>query len=207
MTRTSAPTIHRVLSASLAGALLLAAAGILFFSTAQPALAANPVVITVPTPGLQGGTQQLVQGTADPGDLITVDVTPVGEGTGCTATVDAAGNWVCLTTGLVTDPDLTFTATRNSGTAPPDLYQTTVSNILPPTIDGIVGGEITSSNPTPTITGTAYPGAAVHITVDNANPNVCTADGSGMYSCPWPADPPLATAPQDAGVGYPVAVY
>ncbi|MDR0283554.1 MAG: Ig-like domain-containing protein, partial [Propionibacteriaceae bacterium] len=129
-----------------------------------------------------------VTGTGEPGAAVTVQ-DKAGHGL-CTATVGATGAWSCtvpagqaLTEGpaelVVTQTDK---AGNVSGPATDDL---TVDLTAPaaPTVTGPLSG-VATNDPTPTVTGTGEPGAAVTV-ADKAGNVLCAATvaADGSWSC------------------------
>ncbi|MDF1564849.1 MAG: Ig-like domain-containing protein [Deltaproteobacteria bacterium] len=123
-------------------------------------------------------------GTAEPGT--TVDVTVDGSVV-CTATADAAGAWTCSGSSPLGEGShsVSATATDAAGNATPTTEQTfTVDTIDPaaPIITDPADGK-TTSDTTPTFSGTAEPGASVDVTVDGSTACTTTADAAGTWSC------------------------
>jgi hypothetical protein len=189
---------RKVLSAALLTGIVLATSGALLVLEAESADAAGPVPVTILSPATgtySYSTDTPFAGIATPGETITITTT---EGPGCSALADASDNWSCTVNGLTTSPSITATATGNFTDAPPNLDSSTFSLLWVPNINGTVGQRITSSDAQPTLTGTADPGAAVHVGL-NASTCSATADGSGNWSCT--ISPAL---PDAAGYGDPL---
>lgn len=164
---------------------------------------APPTVTGPGSPYYTDNLSQTVSGVGEIGSTVQVrwanypsimGVTPY-----CSAVVDGGGAWSCA-------PPTPFTAGQSinvgaiafdeAGNDSGDFDAD--SNIVfldSPTINGLVaGGTIDSNNPTPSFSGTAYPGANVELKVELGAPVQCldagspiVADGSGNWSCTVPA--------------------
>ncbi|HEX3679352.1 MAG TPA: Ig-like domain-containing protein [Galbitalea sp.] len=189
---------RKVLSATLFAGIIVASSGVLLILEAESADAAGPISVTILSPATgtySYSTDTTFRGIATPGEAITVTTT---QGPGCTALADASDNWSCDVDGLTTSESITATATGNFTDAPPNLDTSTFSLVWIPNINGTIGQRITSSDPQPTLTGTADPGAVVNVGLNSSSCST-TADGSGKWSCT--ISPAL---PDAAGYGDPV---
>ncbi|NJM42245.1 MAG: adhesin, partial [Anaerolineae bacterium] len=142
--------------------------------------------ITSPAPGsVVSDTTPTLSGTAEPSSTVTIKDGPT---TICTAVADASGAWTCtLSTPLSNGPhSITASSTDPAGNTSPSSAPTaiTVDNAAPsaPVITVPAASSTTSDN-TPTISGTAEPNSTVQVT-EGGTP-ICTAvtDGSGNWSC------------------------
>ena len=149
-------------------------------------VAPNVPVIDVPTANaVISTTTPAISGQAEPGSTVTVKE---GANTVCTATTDGGGNWTCTPTTALTVGvhNVTATATDGAGNTSPAtaVRPFTIDTAVPgaPNISAPTAGS-TSSNSTPTISGSAEPGATV--TVKEGGVTLCTAiaNGSGVWSC------------------------
>ncbi len=115
-----------------------------------------------------------VRGTATPGS--TVDVRVAGA-TVCGVTVPADGGWACdarVPDGTGVPVSVTATLAGGEATA-----ATSVEALGPPTID-----DPGTRPSTGLVRGTAYPGAAMRVSVGGGEPRFCPpADQSGFWSC------------------------
>jgi large repetitive protein len=128
----------------------------------------------------------VISGSAEPGAALTITILDAQGATieTLTATADAQGAW-SVTPAALADGAYTVNATAsdaagNSATAGPRAFSVDTSapgvTITAPT----AGQQLAST--TPTITGTADPGATVTILIDGMSVGTATADASGMWS-------------------------
>lgn len=138
---------------------------------------AGPPSLTV-DPGINPGpTTQPITGTATPGAPIVI-TGPMGQ-TLCSTTASVSGTFACpvsLTAGV---NNLTVTACNASGCTSQPISRTAIPA---PTV--AIDPMPTTSSLTPTVSGTATPGAIVAIVGPN-NTTLCSAVASqaGSYSC------------------------
>ncbi|MDY7225554.1 Ig-like domain-containing protein [Hyalangium rubrum] len=157
--------------------------------TIDTSLPSTPV-ITGPTPNqVLTDTTPTITGTATPGNTVNVYIdgstTPA-----CTAVANASGVWSCDVGTPLSQGPHTVTATATDGlgnTSPPsNTVPFTIDTEAPtaPVITGPTSGQVVGDN-TPTITGTAEPGATVTVYIDGSTTPACTAvaDASGNWSC------------------------
>ncbi|MBE2254508.1 MAG: Ig-like domain-containing protein, partial [Myxococcus sp.] len=146
--------------------------------------------ITVPAEAATTSPSPTVSGVAEP--FSTVRLFVDGSATAaCTAVTNAAGNYTCLIAGPLAAGAHTLTATA-SDAAGNTSASTPVRNFTvgaatppgPPVIATPAAGSSTSDT-TPTVSGTATPGAEVRVYVDGALTPACTATASstGAFSC------------------------
>jgi hypothetical protein len=173
---------RQALSAALFGGIVLASSGVLVVLEAESADAASPVPVVIQSPAT--GTYSYsslttFSGIATPGENIAVTTS---QGLGCNAITNATDAWTCAVNGLTTSPAITATATGDLNDAPPNQYSVTFALIDVPQIDGTTLQQIKSTNPQPTLTGTADPGAFVSLGLGSSG---CTATAtvSGVWSC------------------------
>jgi large repetitive protein len=150
--------------------------------TAAPAVAID----TPAEAAILTSTQPVISGSAEPGAALTITILDAQGATieTLTATADAQGAW-SVTPAALADGAYTVNATAsdaagNSATAGPRAFSVDTSapgvTITAPT----AGQQLAST--TPTITGTADPGATVTILIDGMSVGTATADASGMWS-------------------------
>jgi hypothetical protein len=151
-------------------------------------------VITGPADGsVTGDSTPTVTGTAEPGATVTV----VLAGTTYPTTADpSTGAWSVQVTTPLTDGPYTVTATATDAagnTSPAASNAFTVdTTVAAPVITAPTSGTVTNDN-TPTITGTAEPGATVTVTTSTGQVlGTVTADGTGAWTL-TPAALPDAT--------------
>ncbi|MBX5481091.1 MAG: adhesin [Myxococcaceae bacterium] len=171
--------------------------------TAPPAPA-----VTDPADGDQVNTSSpTVTGTGEPGATVNVyvDGTLVG-----TAQVDMNGNW-SLPLPMQSDGDHTITveAVDPAGNVGPETSIDVTIDTVPPAAPVVLtpAEMATETTPTPTVSGTAEPGATVEITVDGVVVGTVTADTNGDWSYTLTPDQALgegnhtvsATATDEAG--------
>ncbi len=140
-----------------------------------------PFQITSPTPGDQIAESALtVDGVGEPGTSVTLSV---AEAEGCTATVDAAGDWSCLIDGLPEGP-ATVTA-MSTDTGLEDELTITINTSTWVTIESPVGevdAETLTESPEH-VSGTAEPGAAITLMLNGESVCEITAGDDGDWSC------------------------
>jgi MYXO-CTERM domain-containing protein len=150
-------------------------------------LTAPNLAITAPTDGLITNVGDVtITGTSDPEQVVQVTVTDAGgaEVFSGDVTADANGDWSVDVTGLA-DGDYTVDAVAadeagNEATAGPVSF--TVNTGAPTiTITSPAPGEEIDS-PTPTISGTAEPGATVEIFIDGEKVDEVTAGEDGTWT-------------------------
>jgi outer membrane protein OmpA-like peptidoglycan-associated protein len=152
-------------------------------------------VITTPVEGsLTNDTTPTITGTSKPGSTVTVTENGV---TLCTAVTDANGNWSCTpSTPLNPGPHaIIATATEGSTTSPASPVRNfTVDTTAPaaPSITSPTEGS-TTTDTTPTITGTAEAGSTVTVTENGVTLCTAVADANGNWSCT--PSTPLADGP------------
>ena len=134
-------------------------------------------VITTPTNGAP------VSGTGEAGATVVV-TTP--SGATCTTVVAANGTWSCtLSPSPVDGEDITADQTDEAGnTSPPTTVSGGIDTTAPdaPVITAPVDGSVGNDN-TPTVTGTAEPGATVVVTGPLGETCTALADVNGDWSC------------------------
>ena len=142
-------------------------------------------VITAPVDGAIGNNNTpTVVGTAEPGATVTV-TGPLGET--CTAVADINGDWSCTIAPALQEGvnQLDATATDPAGnTSPADSISITVDTVAPagPVITAPADGSSINDN-TPTVSGTAEPGATVVVTGPLGETCMAVADINGDWSC------------------------
>lgn len=176
----------RSTTALIAGAALaLASAGVLVVATAERASAVD-LQVTTPEYTLFTSTNGFLEGTANPGDPVSVDLG--GAGPDCNTVADGSGNWSCLLT-FTRSAYTVFTAYRPDDGDP--LYQDSEGweyyvNI-PPTMTTPANGALLNDR-TPTVSGGgAASGEVVNV---GAGASGCSAvaDAAGNWSCDVAAD-------------------
>ena len=150
------------------------------------------VTIEAPTPGTVVRTgQPVVSGTGNPNSVVTITVTDDnGVVVTDTTTTDNDGNWIWIpaSTDELDEGDYTITATIDLGNSlPPAEDDTSITVLLGDDviIDSPTDGSTVST--TPTVTGTAPPGATIVITVDGEPVGTTTADDNGQWT--WTPGP------------------
>ncbi|HEU5098696.1 MAG TPA: Ig-like domain-containing protein, partial [Roseiflexaceae bacterium] len=139
-------------------------------------------------------------GTAEPGSTVTV---VEGTTTLCTATADGAGMWSCapITPLSAGDHSITVIVTDPAGNTGPASDPRTVtidtSTAIAPTITSPTPGS-TTTDPTPTFSGTGEPGSSATMNEGTTVLCVATADSNGDWSCTPTA--PLANGYHDITV-------
>lgn len=157
---------------------------------ASPAPTSTPAplapTITSPSGGdlVTTGTVGLT-GTGSPGDTIQVFVD--AHGPECQAQVDTAGDWTCTVTGLADGPDRILSAVVVGDTS--RSASVSVAALSPPTISGTSGASVSSGG----VRGTAYPGAAVTVTISGGASCSFPADSTGSWGCVLPGPPASGT--------------
>ncbi len=146
---------------------------------------AAPVIAT-PAQGDTTTGQPVISGTAEPGSTVLVQVDGVEVGT---ATADAVtGAWSLTPTAALVDGPHTVSATATDvagNTSPEASHTFNVDNSVPPSpviITPANGAFLNSADVL--VTGTATPGATVHVYVDGVEVGTTTANGSGEWSFP-----------------------
>lgn len=178
-------TVRSTTALIAAAALALASAGVLVLATAERASAVS-LQVTTPEYTLFTSTSGILEGTANPGDDILVNLG--GAGPDCTTTADGSGNWSCSLT-FTRSAYTVFTASRADDGDP--LFQDSEGweyyvNI-PPTLTTPANGALINDR-TPTVSGG---GAASGETVNvGAGASGCSAvaDAAGNWSCDVAAD-------------------
>lgn len=128
-----------------------------------------------------GSARPTLSGTSEPGNLVevTLDGTVLG-----TALTDADGNWSIVVPSDLADGRhmVSVEATDAAGNTATDSGAFTVA-VAGPFVDIVtpVDGS-TTNDTTPTISGTADPGASVRVTVDGTVVGTATADATGFWS-------------------------
>lgn len=169
--------------AHTATATVSTAAGDATDSTAFVVDATTNVAITTPTDG--GTTTDAtpdLRGTGEPGATIVVTLDGVEIGT---VTVEADGTWVLLLDEPLRNGEHTVsvTATDASGNTATDEVTFTVNANTDIAITEPANESVTNDN-TPTIRGTAVPGATIVITIDGEEVGTVTADEEGNWELP-----------------------
>lgn len=150
--------------------------------------------IEAPTDGTStGDTTPTVSGTAEPGATVHLTLTPAGgSATAVDVPTDGSGDWTHTPSTAVAYGEYDAVATQTvDGTTSGQSNNPTFTVVLsPPAITAPADGSSTTDT-TPTITGTAEPGATVHLVVDGGTPVDRVADATtGAWSHTAPA--PLA---------------
>ncbi|MCB9619268.1 MAG: DUF4215 domain-containing protein [Sandaracinus sp.] len=131
-------------------------------------------------PSVTGDETPELSGTGEPGASVEVSVDGSVVGT---VIVDAEGNWT-LVVGPLTDGthDVSVTATDDAGNTANDTGSFLVDLDSPAVEIANPGDGTTTSDNTPTITGTATPGASVLVIVDGSILGIASADATGAWS-------------------------
>jgi hypothetical protein len=146
------------------------------------------VVITEPSDGDEVRTSTpTIRGTGEPGS--TVDIYVDGDHVG-TAQVDSNGEWSWTPDDPMGDGEVTVSAesTTDDGTVVTDSVTFTIDTDSEGVTITTDDGETTDDD-TPTVEGTAEPGAEVEIVVDGEVVGTTTADENGNWS--WTSDDAL----------------
>jgi MYXO-CTERM domain-containing protein len=149
--------------------------------------AAPAVAISTPAEGaVLSSSPATITGTAEAGALVTVELTGAGGMVveTLTATADAMGMWsvtpAALADGAYTINAEASDAAGNTATAGPRAFEVDATAPTVAITAPTAGQQVTDT--TPTITGTAAPGAVVTILIDGAQAGTATADANGMWS-------------------------
>lgn len=122
-------------------------------------------------------------GTGAPGSTVTVFVDGVSV---CTATVSAQGTWSCEPTTPLADGtrSVQVNASNGGGTSPLSTPQPLVIDTLAPLTPVVVGPANGSSttDTTPTLTGTGEPGSTVTLRIDGMPVGTTTVQANGTFS-------------------------
>lgn len=142
-------------------------------------------VITAPAEGsTTTDPTPTVTGTGEPGAEVTVEIDGNVVGT---ATVADDGTWALQLDDPLDDGEHTVTATQTDGagnTSEADEVTFAVdSGAEPPMITAPADGS-SLEDTTPTVTGTAEPGASVEVSVDGEVVGTVTADADGKFELP-----------------------
>jgi len=144
-------------------------------------------VITAPADGTTtNDTTPTINGTGEPGDTVTVtdqDGRTVG-----TTTVAPNGTWTVTPTNPLPDGTTTLTATQtdpagNTSPASDPVTITVDTTAKAPVITKPADGS-TTTNHTPTVTGTGEPGAEVAVTIDGTTIGTTKVGPGGNWSLP-----------------------
>jgi MYXO-CTERM domain-containing protein len=172
--------------------------------TAAPAA---PVVNTPADGSATNDTTPAYSGTAEPGSTVTVIVDGVSIGT---TTATAGGTWTFTPTVALADGPHTVRATATDAAGNTSLSSATntftVDTVVPaaPVVLTPADGSTTSDN-TPTYSGTAEPGSTVNVIVDGASVGTAIANAAGNWTLtptgglPGGSHTVLATATDAAG--------
>lgn len=167
-------------------------------TTQVTAIAAATVVINSPANGSTvANLNPPISGTATPGSSVTVQG-PNGQT--CITVANGSGNWTCTSLTFVNGQPASVTAVAcTAGGCSSAVSSFTVA--VPPTVAILSPANNTTATTTPTISGTATPGALVTITGgpgSTGGPVTVTADPvTGAYSTSaitFPAGPQTVTA-------------
>jgi len=133
--------------------------------------------------GTIGDPMPNVFGTGEPGASISVEVDGTVLGT---AVVDAEGNWTFQILAPLPDGPHTVEviATDVAGNTANDSSDFTVDTMVPALEILSPGDGTTTSDATPTITGTSEPGAQIAVYVDGMLLGTATTNADGMWSLP-----------------------
>ncbi|AKF03542.1 Ig-like domain-containing protein [Sandaracinus amylolyticus] len=147
---------------------------------------ATSVAITEPAEGATtSDTTPTIRGTAEPGAtvVVSIDGTTIG-----TVVASAGGTFEVTPTTPLADGAHTATAraTDAAGNVATDTSSFTVDSTTFVSITAPEEGD-TIASATPTITGTAEPGASVEVTIDGTVLGSVTADASGAWSIVVPS--------------------
>ncbi|HWJ65644.1 MAG TPA: Ig-like domain-containing protein [Nocardioides sp.] len=149
--------------------------------------AAPPVIDPALDGLLTNDDTPTISGTGEPGATVTV-TTGTGQVLG-SAVVAEDGTWsfdaVPMADGTHTLTAVQVDAVGNTSAPSAPVTITIDATIAPPVIDPVA--EPVTSDTTPTVTGTAEPGATVVVSVDGVVVGQTTADGTGSWSFPLPA--------------------
>jgi MYXO-CTERM domain-containing protein len=143
---------------------------------------APAIALLTPAAGLTGQSAVVISGTAEPGATVNVIIDGM---TVSTITADAQGAWTytanpALADGAHTISAETTDAAGNQSSATP--VEITVDTMAPALAVIAPAADETVTVSTPTISGTAEPGATVTVTVDGQVVGTATAGADGMWS-------------------------
>ncbi len=147
-------------------------------------------IIASPTEGATTGATPTASGTAEASATVKVyldgSMTPV-----CTVVADSSGHWSCpLGTLALGAHAITATATDAAGntsvSSPTRHFTVSTTPTATPVI--VAPAEAATTSPSPTVSGTATPGATVDVFIDGSTTPACvaTADTAGNFSCVVP---------------------
>ncbi|SEU16517.1 adventurous gliding motility protein AgmC [Stigmatella erecta] len=145
---------------------------------------AAPVVVTPANGSTTQDSTPTYSGTAEAGSTVTIIVDGIPAGT---ASADASGNWSFTPTAPLLDGPHTVkaTATDAAGNVSPESNTHTFTvDTTPPAAPVVVtpANGSTTSDTTPTYSGTAEAGATVTVIVDGVPVGTTPADASGNWS-------------------------
>ncbi|WP_413318264.1 Ig-like domain-containing protein, partial [Agrococcus sp. 1P02AA] len=144
---------------------------------------AAPVIESPADGSTIGDTTPTVSGTGEPGATVEVSIDGTAVGT---AEVDEAGDWSIETTDELAEGEHTVDATQTDAagnTSPADSVTFTIDTTAPeaPVIVSPADGS-TTSDTTPTVSGTGEPGATVEVSIDGAVVGTAEVDEDGAWS-------------------------
>ncbi len=179
--------MRRIVSFVLAGLVALGGGTVLALSSAQQALAVNPLTLEVPEPTPITHSPYLFYGHGDPGDVVTVNS---AISTPCISLpADVAGYWECNVHFTGSSDLVSIQAIRaDDGTPMQDEETWEYSVALPVAVTQNQPGAFLTNNPAAPITGSgAWPTATMTVTVNGILAVCGAADGAGNWSCTPPA--------------------
>ncbi|GAB4070991.1 hypothetical protein GCM10028777_37860 [Angustibacter speluncae] len=165
--------------------------------TVDTAAPAAPVVVAPPNGSTTSDSTPTIAGTAEPGATVTVQLDGATLGT---TTASGTGSWSVTPAAPLADGPHTVsaTATDAAGTTSPASATTTftvdTTAPAPPVVVAPADGS-TTTDQTPTVSGTAEPGSTVTVLVDRVAVGTTPADGTGAWSLVTPT--PLTEGPHE----------
>jgi MYXO-CTERM domain-containing protein len=150
-------------------------------------IAPAAVAINTPADGANlGASPAAISGTTEPGALVAVNVNGMALGT---TTAAADGSWSVAVATPLDDGAYTVTATATDAAGNTSPAATSAFNISRAFVDITTPAPGAATNDaTPTISGTATPGATLNVQIDGVSVGMVTAGADGSWSLEVPAD-------------------
>ncbi|MEW6432682.1 MAG: Ig-like domain-containing protein [Myxococcota bacterium] len=140
----------------------------------------GPTVVTPADGSRTRDTTPTLSGTATPG--ATVEARVDGQVV-CTTTAMASGAWACTPTAALAEGPHAAAATEQGSTATSNTNAFVIDSVAPAAPVIVTPADGATTDATPTLSGTAEPGARVTIRIDGAEVCVTLADAQGRWSC------------------------
>jgi uncharacterized repeat protein (TIGR01451 family) len=140
----------------------------------------GPTVVTPADGAVTRDTTPTLSGTASPGATVEARVDGMVV---CTATAAASGAWACEPTTALAEGSHRASATEQGSSTTSNTNAFTVDSVAPAAPVIVTPADGAQTSPTPTLSGTAEPGARVTVLVDGNAVCVTLADAGGRWSC------------------------